>query len=106
MQLAHKCGAERLLARAREELRAAGGRPRRIARSGRDALTASELRIALLAAEGATNSQIGQELYISLKTVETHLSHVYSKLSLSGQGSRQRLAGALDRTIPPLGAPG
>jgi DNA-binding CsgD family transcriptional regulator len=106
MELAHTCGAERLLARTREELRAAGGRPRRIARSGRDALTASELRIALLAAEGATNSQIGQELYISLKTVETHLSHVYTKLSLSGQGSRQRLAGALGRNIPPLGAPG
>jgi DNA-binding NarL/FixJ family response regulator len=66
-----------------------------MARSGREALTASELRVAGLAADGATNPQIAQELYVSLKTVETHLSHAYAKLGLSGQGSRGRLAHAL-----------
>ena len=60
-----------------------------------DALTASERRIALLAAERHTNSEIAQELYVSLKTVETHLLHVYAKLGLAGQGSRGRLAEAL-----------
>jgi DNA-binding CsgD family transcriptional regulator len=95
MELAHHCGAQRLADRAKQELRAAGSRPRRMARSGREALTASELRVAGLAADGATNPQIAQELYVSLKTVETHLSHAYAKLGLSGQGSRARLARAL-----------
>jgi DNA-binding NarL/FixJ family response regulator len=95
MDLARRCGAERLAARTREELRAAGGRPRRTARTGIDALTASELRVARLAARGASNPEIAQELYVSLKTIETHLSHVYSKLGLSGRGSRGRLARAL-----------
>ena len=61
-----------------------------------EALTASELRAARLAAEGRTNPQIAQELFVRLKTVETHLSHAYGKLGLSGQGSRGRLALALD----------
>lgn len=51
------------------------GRPRRAARFGHDALTASEQRVAQLAAGGATNPEIAQELYASLKTIETHLSH-------------------------------
>ena len=81
--------------RAGEELRAAGARPRRIARSGVDALTASELRVARLAVEGRSNSEIAQELYVSTKTVETHLSQAYSKLGLSGRGARERLSAAL-----------
>ena len=95
MSLAHRCGAVRLAERAREELHAAGARPRRFASAGPDALTASELRVARLAADGRTNPEIGQELYISRKTVETHLSHAYAKLELSGQGARRGLAGAL-----------
>lgn len=95
MDLARRCGAERLAARTREELRAAGGRPRRTARTGVDALTASELRVARLAQRGASNPEIAQELYVSLKTIETHLSHVYAKLGLSGRGARGRLAQAL-----------
>jgi len=74
---------------------AAGARPRRIARSGVDALTASELRVARLAVEGRSNSEIAQELYVSTKTVETHLSQAYSKLGLSGRGARERLSAAL-----------
>jgi DNA-binding NarL/FixJ family response regulator len=95
IELARRCGADRLATRARDELRAAGGRPRRHATTGLDALTASELRVALLAAGGRTNPGIAQELYVSLKTVETHLSHAYAKLGLAGQGSRGRLAEAL-----------
>ena len=93
--LAHACGAPRLTRRAREELRAAGGRRPHLYRRGIDALTASELRVAQLAASGATNADIAQELYVSLKTVETHLSSTYSKLGLAGPGSRARLAQVL-----------
>jgi DNA-binding CsgD family transcriptional regulator len=91
MELAHRCGAERLVARAREELLAAGARPRRIVRSGFDGLTASERRVVRLAAEGHSNPEIAQALYLSLKTIETHLSNAYSKLGLSGPGARRRL---------------
>jgi DNA-binding CsgD family transcriptional regulator/tetratricopeptide (TPR) repeat protein len=86
-------GAERLAERARTELEASGGRPRRLRSSGRDALTPSELRVAGMAAEGHTNNEIAQALFVTPKTVDTHLSHVYAKLGIS---SRRALAGALD----------
>ncbi len=95
LELAVACGATRLADRAGEELRAAGSRPPRDLAARRDVLTASELRVARLAADGATNPEIAQELYVSLKTVETHLSHAYSKLGLAGRGSRERLSDAL-----------
>jgi DNA-binding CsgD family transcriptional regulator len=95
LRLAHECGANRLVERAKHELRASGGRQPRMATTGRDALTASELRVAELAVAGATNSMIAQELYVSLKTVETHLSRAYGKLGLAGSGSRRHLAAAL-----------
>lgn len=95
LELAHACGAHRLAARAEQELLAAGGRRRRIhARS--DELTASELRVVRLAASGATNIEIAQELFVGLKTVETHLSRAYAKLGLAGTGSRRRLPHALN----------
>jgi DNA-binding CsgD family transcriptional regulator len=97
IELGRWCGAERLTERAGDELRAAGARPRRIARSGIDALTASELRVARLAARGLANESIAQELYVSRKTVETHLSHAYGKLGLSGQGAREALRDTLAR---------
>jgi DNA-binding CsgD family transcriptional regulator len=95
MEMAHHCGAIRLVERAREELRAAGARPRRVVTTGVESLTASELRVARLAAAGRTNVEIAQELWLTPKTVETHLSRAYSKLALAGQGSRRRLAEAL-----------
>ena len=95
MDLARRCGADRLVTRARDELLAAGARPRRAALDGVEALTASELRVARLAALGLPNEAIAQELYVSRKTVETHLSHAYVKLGLSGQGAREDLRHAL-----------
>lgn len=54
------------------------------------------MHVARLAAQGASNPEIAQELFVSLKTVETHLSSAYRKLGLSGQGSRDRLGEVLD----------
>ena len=75
-----------------EELLAAGAKPRKLVGYGFAELTASERRIVRLAAEGRSNPEIAQALFVSVKTVETHLSSAYRKLGLSGAGSRRRLA--------------
>ena len=87
MDEAHACGAAPLADRAAEELRATGARPRRRAISGRDALTASELRVATLAAAGRTNRQAAEELFVTLATIETHLSRTYRKLGIAGRAA-------------------
>ena len=97
LDLAHRHGAIALADRAREELRIAGARPRRDALRGRDALTSSELRVALLAADGHTNTQIAQQLFITPRTVETHLTSSYAKLGIR---SRRELQGALRTGAP------
>jgi len=91
LDLAARCAARPLAARAREELRAAGARPRREWRTGVEALTPSELRIVRLAAEGRTNREIAQELYVTLKTVEGHLSRAYVKLGIEGRPDLPRV---------------
>ena len=96
LDLAHYCGARRIAARARAELVAAGAKPRREAVTGRDALTAAELRVARLAAQGQTNQQIAQSLFITTKTASAHLSRVYRKLGVS---RRTQLAEALNSSI-------
>ena len=92
LDLAARCGARPLAARAREELKAAGARPRRPWRTGVEALTPSELRVARLAAEGRSNREIACELYVTLKAIEGHLARAYAKL---GIGGRSQLAHAL-----------
>lgn len=89
---AHRCGARALEEQARTELAATGARPRSSVLSGVDSLTPSELRIARMAAEGMTNREIAQSLFVSAKTVETHLRHVYPKLEVA---KRTELAAAL-----------
>lgn len=96
LELAIACGADRLRRSAEEELRAAGSRRTRPGPTGAQALTASETRVARLAAAGHSNVDIAQRLFVSVKTVETHLAHVYGKLGLSGAGSRWRLPSILD----------
>jgi DNA-binding CsgD family transcriptional regulator len=77
------------------ELRAASARPRRRATTGADALTASERRVAELAATGMTNKEIAQSLFATLRTVEMHLSNVYGKLNIpSRQDLRTAFPGA------------
>ena len=92
MDLAHGCGAAALEERAREELVVTGARPRRAALTGRDSLTPSERRVAERAAAGLTNREIAQELFVTPRTVELHLTHVFAKLDLR---SRTQLASAL-----------
>ena len=90
--LAAECGATRLANRARDELSRSGARLIREPASGVDALTPSEVRVAELAAEGLTNREVAQALFVSEKTVETHLGRVYRKLDIK---SRHALPGAL-----------
>ena len=90
---ATRCGATALAERANEELLAAGARPHRSRTSGPEALTPSERRVARLAADGRSNPEIAQALFLTRRTVETHLTHAYQKLGIS---SRERLADALE----------
>ncbi len=93
MQLAHRCGAMRLAARARDELVAAGGRPRRPAHRGVDGLTRGERRVAELAAAGLSNREIGGELFVTINTVCAHLASVYRKLGISSRAQLPVLLG-------------
>lgn len=92
LELGGRLGAEGLVEAARAELRAAGLRPRTTALRGADALTASERRVADLAAAGRSNKEIAQTLYVTPKTVEVHLSATYRKLEIR---SRHELGQAL-----------
>lgn len=92
MELASNCGAAPLAERAETEIRASGGRPRRVALSGVASLTPSEWRVAELAAHDSTNREIAQALFVTQRTVEVHLTSVFRKLAIS---SRTQLRTAL-----------
>jgi DNA-binding CsgD family transcriptional regulator len=86
-----------LAGRARKELVAAGARPRRLATTGAGALTASERRVAAMAAGGMANRDIAQALFVTRRTVEGHLTHAFRKLGSScapARRRRRRLMGA------------
>ncbi|MGH8885243.1 MAG: helix-turn-helix transcriptional regulator [Egibacteraceae bacterium] len=97
MDLAFRCGATALAVTAREQLLAAGARPRRVAVTGPDALTPSQRRVAELAADGMTNRDIAHTLFVTVRTVEMHLSNAYSKLGIT---SRYQLPPALAQPTP------
>ncbi len=92
LELAEKAGANALAENVRSELYATGARPRTTALDGVESLTERELRVAKLAADGQTNRDIAQALYVTPKTVEVHLTNAYRKLNI---GSRRELPSAL-----------
>ena len=92
LELARVSSAEVVATRAHDELVSAGARPRRDPTESRSNLTASELRVSRLAAEGKTNREIAQALFVTENTIETHLRSVFRKLEIR---SRSQLARAL-----------
>lgn len=94
LEAADAMGAAPLAHAAREELRATGARPRRAAFTGAQSLTPAELRVARLAAQGLTNAQIAQDLFVTLKTVQTHLARTYRKLDITSRRELERALGA------------
>lgn len=91
LRIAESCGAGWHASRARVEWRRAGGRTGTLQP---DELSPQEASVARLAQAGRSNRQIAQQLHLSIKTVETHLGHVYQKLGIR---SRWQLS---ERTIP------
>lgn len=92
-ELAARCGATLLEGRAREELAVAGARAGRRPVTGPTSLTPSERRVVDLAAAGHSNPEIAQALFLSRRTIESHLASAYRKLGIA---SREELAGALN----------
>ncbi|OWA05209.1 helix-turn-helix transcriptional regulator [Streptomyces sp. CS113] len=93
-ELAERKGALRWLTLAGQALREGGARSPVASRTGADALTGSERRIAELAADGRTNTEIADLLHLARRTVETHLTSTYRKLRIR---RRTELPGALTR---------
>jgi DNA-binding CsgD family transcriptional regulator len=93
LELARSGGALAIAKRAHDELEATGEKIGPLIAVGVESLTPSERRIAKLAAEGLTNREIAQRLFLSVKTVESHLRGAYRKLDIS---SREDLTNALE----------
>ena len=92
LDLAHRGGATGVETQLRDELTAAGGRPRRSAVTGVESLTPTELRVAELGAEGLSNRQIAELIFVSRNTIAWHLRNIYRKLQVESreQISRSR----------------
>jgi ATP/maltotriose-dependent transcriptional regulator MalT len=97
------CGAWRYRQSAEHELGKLGRRPHRRTRPGNangagiESLTGRELQVARLVVDRKTNPQIARELFLSQKTVETHLRNIFHKM---GVATRAALARAVERTDP------
>jgi DNA-binding NarL/FixJ family response regulator len=104
LDLADRGGMRLLARRARHELRAAGAKPRRAALAGVDALTPAEHRVATLAAHGYNNREIAEQLYITRRTVETHLTHAFQKLDIHGRCELPVLLSSPEPAPPPTPA--
>jgi DNA-binding CsgD family transcriptional regulator len=105
LDLVHRCGAVESAEQAHAELVKSGARPRRRAQSGRNALTPAEERIAQMVIDGKTNREIAQELFVSLRTIELHLTNIYRKLRIVGRsGLVAVMDGRTDARTPSLAA--
>ncbi len=93
LDLAIRCSATVLAGRVHAELVAAGAKPRRAALSGARALTPAEARVSRLAAQGLTNREVAEALFVTEKTVEGHLANAFRKLEIK---SRAQLSAAID----------
>ncbi|HEU4702097.1 MAG TPA: AAA family ATPase [Conexibacter sp.] len=103
LDLARRCGAGGIAKQAYDELQATGERVRRWTPIGVESLTPSERRVAEMAASGMTNRQIAQALFLTIKTIETHLAATYDKLGIH---SRRELPQALgERAGAPAAQP-
>jgi len=94
VDMAGDMGMARLRERAHQELLLAGGRPRRLRATGPHSLTAAQQQVARLAAAGRSNRQIAEELFVTIKTVETHLGAVYRKLGIATRDELTTMLGA------------
>jgi DNA-binding CsgD family transcriptional regulator len=85
VEIALATGARAVARTAHDELVATGAKPRRLRQAGAEALTATERRLAGMAAKGMSNREIAQAVFVSEKTVETHLGNAYRKLGVNGR---------------------
>jgi DNA-binding CsgD family transcriptional regulator len=92
LKLCQQTGATALAMEAQTELALTGSRRRGDTLWGPEALTPSERRVAELAMQGLTTREMAESLFVTPKTVEFHLRHIYQKL---GVNSRDKLSGAL-----------
>jgi DNA-binding CsgD family transcriptional regulator len=95
LEMAREFGALAIAKRAHHELEATGEKLRPLLAGGVESLTPSERRVAEMAAGGSSNREIAQSLFLTVKTVETHLSHAYRKLDITSRGE---LANVLSAT--------
>lgn len=84
-QLFSDMGAEAFAERAARELRTTGEHPRKRTSQPTDALTVQELHIARLVATGATNREVGAQLFLSPRTIEAHLRSIFQKLDITSR---------------------
>ncbi len=98
-----RIGARPWAERARRELRAAGESSARPTTQAWDTLSPQEMQIAMLVAEGLGNKEIGERLYLSHRTVGSHLYRIFPKLGIS---SRAQLSSALAASVGPAAAAG
>ena len=94
-------GMEAFAERARRELVATGEKLRKRTAETRDDLTAQERQIAQLARDGLSNPEIGARLFLSPRTVEWHLHHVFTKLGIRSRGQLARALPASDSEAVP-----
>jgi DNA-binding CsgD family transcriptional regulator len=98
--LASRLGAVALVERANDEIRVAGGKPRRVSRTGVDSLTPAELRVARMAARGMTNREIAEALFVTVKAVEWHLRNTYRRLDIRRRGDLEAFPELSEDPVP------
>ncbi|MEX2552947.1 MAG: AAA family ATPase [Actinomycetota bacterium] len=99
LDLAHRCSATRLEQRAHGKLVALGARPRRPAIAGEESLTASESRICRMAFDGLSNRDIAEALFVTIRTVEQHLTHGYQKLGIHSRDGLRHVLRSAQSTV-------